>query len=59
MLAASLLLLIAVMGGTLLTFLYDGTAPFPARLAMGVSTGLALMATVGFLFALRLGLGAG
>jgi len=58
MLAASLLLLIAVMGGTLLTFLYDGTAPFPARLAMGVSTGLALMATVGFLFALRLGLGA-
>ncbi len=58
MLAACLLLLIAVVSGTLLTFLYDGDAPFPARLCMGASTGLALMAAIGFLFALWLGLGA-
>ncbi len=58
MLTACLLLLIAVVSGTLLTFLYDGDAPFPARLCMGASTGLALLAAIGFLFALWLGLGA-
>jgi hypothetical protein len=58
MLAAFLLLLIAVLSGTLLTFLYDRVVPFPARLCMGASTGLALLAAMGFLFALWLGLGA-
>jgi hypothetical protein len=57
MIAACLLLLTAVLSGTLLTFLYDRTAPLPARLCMGASTGLAFLAAIGFLFALWLGLG--
>jgi hypothetical protein len=57
MFAACLLLAIAILGGTLLTFLFDRTAPRSARLCMGASIGLALMATVGFLLALVLGLG--
>ena len=58
MVAASLLLAIAMVGGTLLTFLFDRNAPRGARLCMGASIGMALMATVGFLLALVLGLGA-
>ncbi|HXA84950.1 MAG TPA: hypothetical protein VNZ47_07750 [Candidatus Dormibacteraeota bacterium] len=58
MFVACLLLIIAIIGGTLLTFLFDHTAPRAARLCMGASIGLALMATVGFLLALVLGLGA-
>lgn len=58
MLAASLLLLVATVSGTLLTFLYDRPVPLPARLCMGAATGLALLAAIGFLFALGLGLGA-
>jgi hypothetical protein len=58
MLAACLLLLIATVSGALLTFLYDRAAPLPARLCMGASTGLALMAAIGFLLALWLGLSA-
>src|SRR5438270_11392587 len=57
MFAACLLLVIAILGGTLLTFLFDHSAPRAARLCMGASIGLALMATVGFLLALVLGLG--
>jgi hypothetical protein len=57
MFAACLLLLIAILGGTLLTFLFDRNAPQGARLCMGASIGLALMATVGFLLALVLGFG--
>ena len=57
MFAACLLLAIAILGGTLLTFLFDRTAPRGARLCMGASIGLALMATAGFLLALALGLG--
>jgi hypothetical protein len=57
MFAACLLLAIAILGGTLLTFLFDRNAPRGARLCMGASIGLALMATVGFLLALVLGLG--
>jgi hypothetical protein len=57
MLIASLLLLIAIAGGTLLTFLFDRSAPRPARLCMGASLGLALLATVGFLLSLCFGLG--
>jgi hypothetical protein len=56
MLAACTLLVIAVVSGTLLTFLYDRTAPFPARLCMGACTGMALLAGIGFLLALWLGL---
>ena len=58
MLAACLLLAIAILGGTLLTFLFDRNAPRGARLCMGACIGMALMATVGFLLALLLGLGA-
>ena len=58
MFAACLLLVIATVGGTLLTFLFDGNAPRGARLCMGATIGMALMATVGFLLALILGLGA-
>jgi len=57
MFAACLLLLIAILAGTLLTFLFDRNAPRAARLCMGAAIGLALMATVGFLLALVLGLG--
>jgi hypothetical protein len=57
MFAACLLLIIAIVGGTLLTFLFDRSAPRGARLCMGASIGLVLMATVGFLLALVLGLG--
>jgi hypothetical protein len=57
MLIACLLLITAIFGGTLLTFLFDRTAPRAARLCMGASIGLALMATVGYLLALAFGLG--
>jgi hypothetical protein len=57
MFAACLLLAIAILGGTLLTFLFDRNAPRGARLCMGACIGMALMATVGFLLALVLGLG--
>jgi hypothetical protein len=58
MVIACLLLMAAILGGTLLTFLFDRSAPRAARLCMGASIGLALMATVGFLLALCFGLGA-
>jgi hypothetical protein len=57
MFAAILLLVIAISGGTLLTFLFDYTTPRAARLCMGACIGSALMATLGFLLALVLGLG--
>jgi len=56
MLAACFLIVIATMSGTLLTFLYDRVAPFPARLCMGAVTGLAFLTVIGFLFSLWLGL---
>jgi len=59
MLAAGLLLLIATLGGTLLTFLFDRSASLGARVCMGACIGLVLLATVGFLSALWLGLGFG
>ena len=57
MFLALLLLIIAIIGGTLLTFLFDRRAPRAARLCMGACMGLALLATVGFLLALAFGLG--
>jgi hypothetical protein len=57
MFAACLLLAIAILGGTLLTFLFDRNATRGARLCMGACIGMALMATIGFLLSLILGLG--
>jgi len=59
MFAPFLLLVIAIFGGTLLTFCFDRTAPRAARFCMGTSIGMALMATVGFVLALLLGLDMG
>src|SRR5260221_5790511 len=58
MLLAILLLICAITGGMLLTFLFDRSTPRAARLCMGACIGLALMAAVGFLLALVFGLGA-
>src|SRR5215831_16521273 len=58
MFAACLLLAIAILGGTLLTFLFDRNAPRGARLCMGACIGMAIMASIDFLLALVLGLGA-
>ena len=51
MLPAFLLLLLAAISGTLLTFWFDWSAPVPARVAMGGCVGLILMAVAGFIFA--------
>src|SRR5215467_2896856 len=56
MVAACLLILIAAVSGTLLTYLYDRGAPLAARLCMGAATGLPLLAVTGFVLALMLGL---
>jgi hypothetical protein len=56
MLTACFLLAVATVSGSLLTFLYDRSAPFPARLCMGATTGMVLFAFAGFVFALWLGL---
>src|SRR5215831_16546785 len=58
MLLAILLLICAITGGTLLTFLFDRSTPRAARLCIGACIGLALMATIGYLLALVFGLGA-
>jgi hypothetical protein len=58
MFLACLLLTVAVASGTLLTVVYDHRSGFAARLAMGVSTGLALWAIAGFLLASLVGLNA-
>ena len=58
MIAACLLLTIAILGGTLLTFLFDSAAPAAARLSMGACLGMALMSGTGFVLALWLGLNA-
>jgi hypothetical protein len=58
MLAACLLLAIAVLSGTMLAFLFDPDASRAARIAMGACLGPALLASVGFLLALWLGLNA-
>src|SRR5215813_7266507 len=58
MLAACLLLANAAIGGTMLTFLFDHEAPRAARLAMGTCLGMALLAGLGFVFALWMGLNA-
>jgi hypothetical protein len=56
MLFAIGLTLIASIGGTLLTYLYDRDAPFGARLCSGCCTGLAALGLIGFIFASFVGL---
>ena len=56
MFVACLLLAIAIFSGTLLTFLFDRSAAFPARLAMGAVIGMALAAMIGYLLACVIGL---
>ncbi len=56
MFAACTLLIIATLGGVALTFVYARQEHFAARLCMGLCTGLALMATIGFVLASFLGL---
>lgn len=58
MLLASILLIIAISGGTLLTFIYDQETGFATRLCIGSSNGLPLLATAGFLFSWWIGLNA-
>ncbi len=50
------LLFLAILSGTLLTYLYDPHAPLAARLCAGACTGLALLALIGFLLVSFLGL---
>lgn len=56
--AALCLLLPVILSGTLLTYLFDRSAPLAARLCMGACLGPAIFATLGFLFADLLGMGA-
>src|ERR1700694_639881 len=56
MFVACTLLIVATLGGLALTFVYVRSAHFAARLCMGVATGLALIATIGFALASFLGL---
>ena len=56
MLSAVGLVLIATVGGAVLTYLYDKDAPFAARLCMGCCTGLAALGFVGFVLASFMGM---
>src|SRR6185312_10131944 len=58
MLVACLFIIVVLVSGTLLTFLFDPNAPFPARLCMGVMIGMAIGSMAGYLLACWLGLGA-
>lgn len=57
MLAACLLLACAIAGGTLLTCLFDFAVPRAIRICLGACIGPPLLATVGYLVSLWLGLG--
>jgi hypothetical protein len=50
------LLLVVTAGGTLATYAYDETATIPARVCMGVCTGIAALGLIAFVFASFLGL---
>ena len=58
MFLACVLLIFAIFSGTLLTFLFERTAPLSARVCMGACVGMAIMAWTGFLFSLGLGMSA-
>lgn len=55
MLFACILLMLAVSGGTLLTYLYESQSNIVVRLCSGTVSGLAVMATVGFVLSLLAG----
>src|SRR5262250_3313632 len=57
MFAASFLLLLATLSGTVLSFVYDRTAPPLARICIGAGTGLPIFAMSGYVFALLMGMG--
>jgi hypothetical protein len=50
------LVVVAIAGGTVATYLYDEAAPFAARLCSGACVGIATLGLVGFIFASFLGL---
>jgi hypothetical protein len=56
MFAACTLLIVATLGGVALSFVYARQEHFATRLCMGACTGLALMATIGFVLASFFGL---
>jgi hypothetical protein len=53
---ACILLIVAIAGGTLLTYVYLDEALISLRLCIGTGSGLALLATIGFLLSSFLGL---
>lgn len=56
MITSLALVLLAIGGGTLVTYLYDEGAPFAARLCAGACVGITVLGLVGFVFASFLGL---
>jgi hypothetical protein len=58
MIFAILLAAVAILGGTLATYIYEDDSPLAARLAAGVPVGLAVLGLVGFVAASFAGLGA-
>ncbi len=59
MLAALILTILAVCGGTVVSYLYDDDAPLPVRIAYGAATGFLALAVVGFVGANLVGIRAG
>ena len=53
---STLLVLVAVAGGTLATYLYDDESPLPSRVAAGAPLGLTLLGLAGFVLASAMGL---
>ena len=53
---STLVLALAVLGGTLATYLYDDESPLPARLAAGAPLGITLLGLAGFVIASSIGL---
>src|SRR5215467_7999160 len=58
MFAACLLLACAITGGTLLTFLFEYGSPRAVRICQGACVGLPILAGIGYLFSLWIGLSA-
>ena len=52
---STLLVLVAVAGGALATYLYDDESPLPARVAAGAPLGLTLLGLAGFVLASMIG----
>jgi hypothetical protein len=55
---STLLVLVAVAGGTLATYLYDDESPLPSRVAAGAPLGLTLLGLAGFVLASGMGFSA-